>query len=166
MNRDALHRTLARLAEAGEGVLTPDAVVEAAASPDSPLHGYFEWDDTEAARKYRLEQARTLIRSVHVEVQSTTHAISAVAYVRDPALSKEQQGYRHIEDVRTDEEKAAAVMWREIMATDAVVNRMEGIAQALKMDGRSLKSLRKSLDALRLDFERRYQQPPEMAVAA
>lgn len=165
MNRDAIARTLARLAKAGRGILTPDAVVEAASDPGSPLHDYFEWDDTEAARKYRLDQARTLIRVVRVDVQTTTHAISTVAYVRDPALNNVQQGYLHIEDVRTDAEKAAAVMWREIMAADAVMKRVEEISQALEMDAKRVRNLRKSLDAMRLDFERRYQQPPERAAA-
>jgi hypothetical protein len=33
--------------------LTEQIVVDAARSPDSPLHSLFEWDDAKAARKYR-----------------------------------------------------------------------------------------------------------------
>ena len=36
------------------GVFGAEAVVEAARPEDAPLHSYFEWDDTEAARRYRL----------------------------------------------------------------------------------------------------------------
>jgi hypothetical protein len=46
------------------GRLTPEAVVQAASADDHPLHDRFEWDDTTAARKYRLAQARQLIRVV------------------------------------------------------------------------------------------------------
>ena len=42
--------------------LNERAVVQDAADPTSPLHTYFEWDDTEAAARYRLSQAASLIR--------------------------------------------------------------------------------------------------------
>lgn len=50
-----------------DGRLDPADVVEAARDPASPLHGYFEWDDTEAARQHRLGQARQLIRRIKIE---------------------------------------------------------------------------------------------------
>lgn len=46
------------------GRLTPAAVVAAAAAEDHPLHSRFEWDDAVAGHKYRLSQARQLIRVV------------------------------------------------------------------------------------------------------
>lgn len=49
------------------GKLKPEDVVDAASYEDHPLHEYFEWDDTEAAEQYRLEQARHLIRTVKVK---------------------------------------------------------------------------------------------------
>lgn len=48
----------------GNGELTPAAVVAAATPEDHPLHSQFEWDDTVAGRKYRIIQARELIRVV------------------------------------------------------------------------------------------------------
>lgn len=36
--------------------------------PDSPLHPMFDWDDTEAARKWRLTQAEGLVRRVKVSI--------------------------------------------------------------------------------------------------
>lgn len=58
---DELHKLYTK---AGE--LTPEAVEAKARNPRSPLHGYFEWDDTRAAHLYRLEQARQLIRTVRI----------------------------------------------------------------------------------------------------
>jgi hypothetical protein len=49
------------------GELTPKAVVESARNPRSIFHRHFEWDNLIAAEAYRLDQARTLIRSVRVE---------------------------------------------------------------------------------------------------
>lgn len=49
-----------------DGAVTPPAVVEAARPKGSPLHGEFEWSNAEAARLYREEQARHLMRSLVV----------------------------------------------------------------------------------------------------
>jgi hypothetical protein len=46
------------------GNLHPNAVVDAARDPDSPLHPCFEWDDGVAAEMHRRSQARALIRAV------------------------------------------------------------------------------------------------------
>lgn len=46
------------------GQLTPAVIVEAATPGDHPLHNRFEWDDTVAGHKYRLQQAKQLIRVV------------------------------------------------------------------------------------------------------
>jgi hypothetical protein len=48
------------------GSLHPEEVLEAAASPDSPLHRHFQWDDESAAHQHRLKQARNLIQSVEI----------------------------------------------------------------------------------------------------
>lgn len=51
-----------RLAEIHGGIISPRDVVDAAKNEASPLHPYFEWDDSVAAEKFRLGQARTLMR--------------------------------------------------------------------------------------------------------
>ncbi len=58
----AVIQELKRLAEERDGVLTPEAVVDAARVKSCPLHKCFEWDDTEAAAAWRLHQARNLLR--------------------------------------------------------------------------------------------------------
>lgn len=44
------------------GSITPDEVVEEARPVSSPMHRWFEWDDTRAAVEYRRGQAAQLIR--------------------------------------------------------------------------------------------------------
>lgn len=48
------------------GALTASAVVDEARPETAPLHPNFEWDDEKAADEYRLQQARTLVRSVQI----------------------------------------------------------------------------------------------------
>ena len=46
------------------GNLTPNRIVDRAKNNKSILHQYFEWDDTEAAEKYRLQQARQITNHI------------------------------------------------------------------------------------------------------
>ena len=83
----AIRDELMRLAIVAGGLLSPEAVVDAAQDDTSPLHDCFEWDDTDAARLYRIEQARRLIR-VQVEVipaHGSTKAIEVQAFTSLPS---------------------------------------------------------------------------------
>lgn len=51
------------------GEVTPPEVVALATPKSSPIHKYFTWDDTEAARQHRLWEARQLIATVRVIVE-------------------------------------------------------------------------------------------------
>lgn len=44
------------------GTLTPALVVDVARDPEHALHSRFEWDDSIAAEKWRIEQAGQLLR--------------------------------------------------------------------------------------------------------
>jgi hypothetical protein len=48
------------------GHLTAVIVLEAAEPPEHPLHDRFTWDDTDAAHKYRLQQAGQVIRGFKI----------------------------------------------------------------------------------------------------
>ena len=48
--------------------LTAEAVVDEARNKSSPLHSMFDWNDTEAAEKWRIQQARVLINQIKVEI--------------------------------------------------------------------------------------------------
>ena len=58
-----------QFAQTEEG-LTPQTVLDANRDEDAPLHDSFEWDDTEAAEKYRLNQARHFIRCIVSQVET------------------------------------------------------------------------------------------------
>jgi len=54
---------------AQEGQLTAEALISFAASPDLELHKCFTWDDTEAARQWRLEESRYILRSIEIVIE-------------------------------------------------------------------------------------------------
>ena len=56
---------LVHLREAYDG-LTAAVVVKDAQNLKAPTHTAFEWNDTRAAKEYRLEQARGLLRAMVV----------------------------------------------------------------------------------------------------
>ena len=61
-------RELKKLSDKNNGMLTNELVVAAAQNPASPLAGFFEWNDTKAANRYRLKQANQLINYIGVVV--------------------------------------------------------------------------------------------------
>ena len=93
---------LKEIAKRDGGLLRPAAVVDAARDEKSPLHGAFEWDDTEAAQKYRLLQAQSLIRSFKVEIERNgqTHTVPVfVGVSTDRTGDKANNPYRMLEQV-------------------------------------------------------------------
>jgi hypothetical protein len=75
---------LERLAAAGGDVpLSAQEVVTAASETESPLHQYFEWDDSVAGPLWRLHQAAALIRSLYVVIEREERQIRAFFNVRD-----------------------------------------------------------------------------------
>jgi hypothetical protein len=86
---DVVGRELERLAAANS--LTPEAVLQEAEQDGSPLHPFFEWDDSQAARQYRLVQAAWLIRTVKVRVETPTEAQEARAFIRVTVAQPEDE---------------------------------------------------------------------------
>ena len=98
---NAIREALEKLAS--DGLLRPADVVEAARDINSPLHHHFCWDDHEAAQAWRESQARTLIRSIRIEIPTAGPAVEVRAYVSLPADRETGAGYRRMEDVMSSE---------------------------------------------------------------
>ena len=67
-NKAAIEAALTEL-YAKSGSLTPSALVEAAKDPKSVFHPLFQWDDTQAAEQFRLQQARGILRTYKVQIK-------------------------------------------------------------------------------------------------
>lgn len=90
------------------GVLNPADVVEFARNERTALHSAFTWDDTEAAREYRLWQARQVIR-VCVTVRDEVKGPPIRTYV-SLYEDRGENGYRLLDDVLSDEEMASRLL--------------------------------------------------------
>lgn len=106
---DAIGAEFQRIRASGKE-LTAETVLDAASNPRSILHRYITWDDAEAARSYRLEQARKLLRSVEVLVQDAkgkSGQMRAFYSVRD---ASGQRSYQPVEYVFSNADTTAQVM--------------------------------------------------------
>lgn len=110
---------LEMLRERNAEQLTPDVVVADARSPCSPLHSFFEWDDSEAAEQYRLHQARNLIHSVAVTYPATearpTRTVVAFVNIK----TDDEQFYTSTVDAMSNGDYRAIVLkqaWRDLQA--------------------------------------------------
>lgn len=87
--------------EKATGCLKPESVVELAAPDDAPLHPFFEWRDTVAAKKFREDQARNLIRSVVVQIEdSETTPVRAFVSVTSAPEERNFEGSAYISTAR------------------------------------------------------------------
>jgi hypothetical protein len=120
---------LEALTEANNGCITPRVVWQDAQAEDSPMHDAFTWDDEEAARKHRDNEARQLIRSIRTVVQ------------HEDGTERPSYGYFHVEleDVGpayvtsaralTDDELHAQVVADALAIGAAWARRYEGIEE-------------------------------------
>jgi len=98
-NKSEVTKALLDICKEHGGLLKAEDVVQAASDPESLLHSYFIWDDTEAAKRYRLWQARQLIR-VCVESIQPVDEVPTRIYVSLIADRKQPGGgYRLLTEV-------------------------------------------------------------------
>lgn len=132
--REAVRVRLEEIAERNAGRLTPEDAIEDARDPESPLHPHFTWDDSEAAKKQRLYEARMLIRSVRVTTVVNQTVMRTIAYIRDPAKASDEAGYVSVAVLRTDEDLARAALVEEFGRAAAAMRRALEVAKALSLE--------------------------------
>jgi hypothetical protein len=67
LNQERINEILKIESEKG---LTAEKLLQEASKKLSPLHDLFEWDDSEAAHLYRLQQARVVINEIKVIIEN------------------------------------------------------------------------------------------------
>jgi hypothetical protein len=84
LDPQAIGEELERLGKA-HGDVRPHYVVDAARdNPSHPAYSYFVWDDAVAGERYRIDQARALIRAVRViDVDDEDRSLRAYMSVHD-----------------------------------------------------------------------------------
>lgn len=144
MNDDKVIERIQQL-ESEQGELTAHQVLDDARSPDSPLHRYFDWDDSEAAEKWRLSQARTLIRNIRIVRRVEKRTIPVFAYVRDPDRKGNEPGYRSTVRLANHKDRARDSLNDEFKRAEAALERAVQVAESLGLHG-ELKDLMLGLE--------------------
>lgn len=128
MSFEQAEARIAELANAKGGHVTPEVILDDAMREDSVLHQYFEWDDSVAGYKYRLEQARALIRRCKV-IQSVQETYIAVpTYTRDSTVDKKTQGYVSVESVRSQEDLIRDTLLERFKYVEGALRNVRSIA--------------------------------------
>lgn len=148
MSTEAKVRELEFLRQQHGELLKPEHVVEFASDERTALHGEFEWDDTEAAYQYRLEQARRVLR-LKVIVDSPAGPQNVRMFV---SLMSDRQkpggGYRPLVDVMTAEDMR-----------DELLRQALGELKTVRRKYDQLKELRPVFRAIERVEERTQKQP-------
>ena len=96
--------------EQRDGELTKEAFLEESRPEDSPTHDLFEWDDTVAAEKFRLEQSRMCIADIVVEVVKSDEETKKVHAFVNVNKKSDKASYSNIQIAMDDEEKRKIVL--------------------------------------------------------
>jgi len=77
----------------------PHEIVEIAKEKDCVIHKYFDWDNESAAEKYRINQARQLIRCLYVEIDegNEVRAYESILTLED------ERSYLEIDRIASDQ---------------------------------------------------------------
>lgn len=91
------------------GIVTPKEVLNKARNKRSPVHKYFDWDDSSAAEKYRLDQARALIRCLIIVDDDDDDGHRK--YTAPLVLETGERAYVDIDKVVSNE-----FLWKQLIA--------------------------------------------------
>lgn len=97
-----------------KGVRSSAAIVNEARKPTSPLHRYFEWNDSVAAEAWRRAQAALIVRSIVIRVPTATtdETVRAFHLVRrNPEVSTHKE-YVAIAEALASEEMRSQIVER------------------------------------------------------
>ena len=98
-----------------KGEITPKDVVDDARHNNSPLHSFFEWNDSAAAERHRLNQARGLIRSVvaiYREDKKPARKLKAFVHIPEAGAPHYRETMHALSQQRT-RELVLQQAWRE-----------------------------------------------------
>ena len=108
-----------------EDRLTAKDLVEVSRPDDAPLHNAFEWDDTEAAERWREQQGRILINSIVIQAEEKEEAEPVRAFF---VIESNSSNYEPVTVIMRDEDKRKKlfdVAKRELSAFKAKYRALE-----------------------------------------
>jgi len=160
-NRPMIAEELEQIRNANGGSLNPSAVVSFGRdNPESAIHRELNWDDTDAAEKYRVYQAGRLIRAVVTVVNTPPTKVNAAidnrnhssrAYYSLPS-NRGKAGYQHVDDIMRDEQKRYELLEMAAAELESFRRRyshLEELAKVFEAGDKFKDSLRKPKGKLR-----------------
>lgn len=121
------------------GTLKPEAVVEESEPEGAVLHGCFQWDDTIAARLWRNEQAKALIRNIMVEVSDKTVTCTVRALVNVASEPTAQRSYVPITEAIHNETSYADLLKQAKQEMVSFVKKYNQISELNRVKAEMLK---------------------------
>lgn len=131
------------------GALKPEDIVDMARASTSAAHGAFTWDDTKAAHKCRLDEARHLVRSITVVRSEAKEQGPQKAYVNVVTAKKPDAPAKHVytsvEDALSDAAMRQQILDRAHSEMEAfkrkyqVLTELANVIQAIDTTLASLK---------------------------
>jgi len=117
-------KELTSLREELGGTLRPIDVVNFARDSKTALHSYFDWDDSKAAEKWRLHQARMFISVKFSTIQSglKTYKVKTFISLRE---DRGNVSYRGIVDVLNDPVKRESMLDQAKVELKSIKKRYE-----------------------------------------
>lgn len=128
--------------EAENGSVTKEKFLDFSRPLDSPTHDIFEWDDSKAAEKYRLEQSLHTIGNLRVVYTSPSNEEVSVKAFVNVSAKKESPSYESVAVALKDEGKRSNILNRIQGELDAFVQRnshIEELADMLINTGNKIK---------------------------
>ena len=101
---------LERLKNQNNGVIPPEKLVHEAVAVDHPFHNDFTWDDDAAAHRWRIHQARNILRVYVTMIGSGEDAKSSRVFVSLSTDRNNGGGYRAMVDVLNDDAMYATLL--------------------------------------------------------
>jgi hypothetical protein len=120
---------LEELREEGGGIVSAAEIVEANRDPGSLLHGYFTWEDSVAAERWRNVEARQLLRAVRYFEggKDVGRAYEAVRIFADDGSRR--RGYMESREVQGDEVLRQQVLKTALRQMVALRRRFGNLAE-------------------------------------
>lgn len=123
-----------------DGTLTAQNLVDVNRPEDAPLHGAFEWNDTQAAENWRVHQARHIINSIVLVTEDTEAEPVRYFFKVEPA----EANYESLPVIVRNEDKYASLLktalrelsafqkkYRQIKELSAVFEAIDNLEEAV-----------------------------------
>ena len=116
---------------------TPEELVKASRSVKAPTHSLFEWNDSAAAREFRLVQARVIVASLQVEITTLKGRKESVrAYIGSSdrgsyvaTLEADDDDLTEAEQECVEEMRRFKQRWRMLKLAREVIHAMNAVEQ-------------------------------------